>query len=92
MADNGVTNKAANLYQKQKGYNWSYNMLYIKNSIEQLVKCKFDYVLINYYRDGDDYIGWHSDREARPKCTNVIGSVSLGGPRKFVLRHNDWKK
>eukprot|EP01084_Bolivina_argentea_P215253 365434_1 len=92
MRDNNISNKEANLYQKQKGYNWSNNMLYVKNSIEKLVKCKFDYVLINYYRDGSDYIGWHADKEARLKCRNVIGSVSLGGPRKFMLRHIEWKK
>ena len=64
----------------------------IKRTIEQLVDCTFQFVLINYYRDGSDYIGLHSDREARPKCKNVVASVSLGGPRRFIMRHKDWKK
>lgn len=92
MRDDGITNEMAHLYQSQDGYSWSENVLYVKNSIEKLVNCKFHYVLINYYRDGNDYIAWHSDKEAIPKCRNIVGSVSLGGTRKFCFRHNEWKK
>lgn len=92
MSDDGITNKMAHLFQKQDGYKWSNNILFIKNSIEKLINCKFNYVLINYYRNGNDYIAWHSDKEAIPKCRNIVGSISLGGPRKFCFRHNQWKK
>eukprot|EP01083_Nonionella_stella_P093951 263549_1 len=91
MRDENIQNKDANLYQTNKGYPWSHNMLYVKNSIQKLLDCKFNYVLINYYRDGKDYISWHYDKESRAKCKNIIASVSLGGPRRFVFRHDDWK-
>ena len=91
MRDEGVTNEMAHLYQSQAGYAWSESMLSVKQALERLLEATFNYVLINHYRDGSDYIGWHSDEEASGKCTNVIASVSLGGPRRFVLRHNDWK-
>jgi len=41
-------------------------------------------VLINRYRDGRDYMGWHSDAERghRPR----IASVSLGATRRFLVR------
>ena len=92
MRDEGITRKMGSLYQTQDGHPWSQSMLYIKNTIEKLLDCKFQFVLINHYRDGNDYIGWHSDREARPKHKNVVASVSLGGPRRFIMRHRDWKK
>ena len=92
MRDNDISNKNANLYQSQDGYPWSRNVLYVKNSIEKLINCKFNYVLINYYRDGKDYIAWHSDKEAIPSCKNIVGSVSLGGTRRFCFRHKQWKE
>lgn len=92
MRDDGITNRMASLYQKQGGYPWSPTILWIKKNIEKLLGCKFQYVLLNYYRDGKDSIGFHGDTEARAKCTNVVGSVSLGGPRRFLLRHRNHKK
>merc|ERR1712173_50468 len=85
MKDKGVTREMASLYQTNGGYEWSKSMLIIKNTIEKLCHCKFQYVLINWYRDGKDSIGWHRDDEAIPKCRNVVGSVSLGGPMEFLL-------
>jgi alkylated DNA repair dioxygenase AlkB len=64
-------------------------MLILKDKLEEITKFKFDYVLINYYRDGNDYISYHSDREAIGDGKNVICSVSLGETRKFVLKHLD---
>lgn len=44
-----------------------------------------DYAQLNWYRSGEDYIGWHSDDEV-PNETRIV-SVSIGTPRSFVLRH-----
>ena len=92
MSTESMTDKFGSLYQSQPRHDWTDYMLDIKHSIEKLLECEFDLLLVNYYRNGRDYIGWHSDREARPKCCNVVASVSLGGPRRFVLRHNEWRK
>merc|ERR1711879_349336 len=92
MKDKGVTREMASLTQTQEGHPWSKSMTIVKNKIEKLCNCKFQYVLINWYRNGKDSIGWHCDDEAIPKCKNVVGSVSLGGPREFIFRHKDWKK
>ncbi|SDG93128.1 Alkylated DNA repair dioxygenase AlkB [Pseudomonas benzenivorans] len=43
-------------------------------------------VLLNYYRDGDDSMGWHSDDEAELGSNPLIASLSLGGTRRFDLR------
>lgn len=46
---------------------------------------------MNLYRDGGDYIGWHSDSETadRPSEDGKHGvySLSLGATRTFDLRH-----
>jgi alkylated DNA repair dioxygenase AlkB len=47
-------------------------------------------VLANYYRDGNDSVGWHADdeRELGPGPDDVaIASLSLGATRRFVMRH-----
>ena len=47
----------------------------------------FNSVLANLYRDGRDAMGWHSDDEPELGPAPVIASVSLGTPRRFVLKH-----
>jgi len=86
MGDSGIN---ASLYTKENPNPWSNEMLILKNKLEELTNFKFDYVLINYYRDGNDYIAYHSDREAIGEGKNIICSISLGATRKFVLKHND---
>jgi alkylated DNA repair dioxygenase AlkB len=44
-------------------------------------------VLANLYRDGRDAMGWHSDDEPELGAQPVIASLSLGGCRRFTLRH-----
>ncbi len=44
--------------------------------------------LANLYRDGRDSIGLHADDEPELGPLPQVASVSLGSPRKFVLRHN----
>ena len=48
---------------------------------------RFDHVLVNRYRDGRDSMGWHADAEPELGPNPTIASVSLGAPRRFVLRH-----
>jgi alkylated DNA repair dioxygenase AlkB len=51
----------------------------------------FNCALANLYRDGHDAMGWHADDEPElgPDAPRdvLIASVSLGAPRRFVLRH-----
>lgn len=68
---------------------WNKGLLYIKGQIEKIAKIKFNSVLINWYRDGDDYIGWHTDSEKELGSNPIIGSVNFGATRKFQLRRID---
>ena len=85
----GDININASIYTKLLPNPWSKDMLILKNKLEEITQFKFDYVLINYYRDGKDYISYHSDREAIGDGKNVICGISLGATRKFVLKHLD---
>ena len=40
----------------------------------------------NLYRDGRDSVAWHGDRVARTLPEATIAILSLGGPRRFLLR------
>lgn len=50
---------------------------------------EFNSVLLNHYRDGSQYMGWHSDDERELGPEPVIASLSLGAPRRFLLRRRD---
>ncbi len=43
-------------------------------------------VSANLYRDGADSVAWHGDRVGRDRATTVVAIVSLGSPRRFLLR------
>ena len=59
----------------------------IQTKIEVAYGVKFNCVLANYYRDGNDSMGWHSDDEPSLGPDPVIASVSFGAERSFHLRH-----
>lgn len=46
----------------------------------------FPRVSLALYRDGRDSVAWHGDRVARQMSTALVATVSLGEPRRFLLR------
>jgi alkylated DNA repair dioxygenase AlkB len=68
---------------------WHPLLLDIKNRIESVSDRTFNSVLLNYYRDGNDSVSWHSDDESELGENPSIGSVSFGGTRKFSLKHKN---
>jgi alkylated DNA repair dioxygenase AlkB len=66
---------------------WTDELLMIKEMVEPLVGIHFNSVLLNYYRDGNDSVAWHSDRESILGKRPVIASVSLGQVRSFDIRN-----
>lgn len=65
---------------------WTPLLAAIRARLEQHCGSRFNAVLLNYYRDGQDSMGWHSDDEAELGVEPVIASLSLGGARRFDLR------
>jgi alkylated DNA repair dioxygenase AlkB len=85
MSDNNIN---ADVYTKNPAILWSDSVLSLKNKLEKLLNCQFNYCLLNLYRDGKDYISYHADREAISEECNTIASISLGASRRFILKNN----
>ncbi|RIA90402.1 hypothetical protein C1645_693551 [Glomus cerebriforme] len=64
----------------------------IKEKIEEILNIQFNFVLLNWYKDGKDYIGEHSDNEKGLVKLGVIACVSLGAKRTFIFRNKKNKK
>jgi alpha-ketoglutarate-dependent dioxygenase alkB family protein 2 len=59
----------------------------IKEYVIKELKYPVSYVLINLYRDGNDYINYHSDDEKDLDKNYPIISISLGAERPFRFKH-----
>lgn len=59
---------------------------------EEVSGARFNSVLVNLYRDGNDGVGWHADNEASNGREPTIASISLGATRRFDLRHRESKE
>ena len=66
---------------------WPVALLAIRERITDELGCMFNSVLANRYRDGRDYMGWHSDNESALGPHPLIASLSLGATRRFMLKH-----
>jgi len=71
---------------------FSYAVSQIASKIQQKTGISFNSVLVNYYRNGQDSMGWHADDEPELGADPMIASVSFGEPRDFLLRHNTRKE
>lgn len=66
---------------------WTEPLQMIREKVEHLAGIRFNSVLLNYYRDGNDSVAWHSDRESVLGKNPVIASVSFGQVRSFDIRN-----
>lgn len=66
---------------------WTPELLELKAAVDAAAGIRFNSVLLNLYRSGGDSMGWHSDDEPELGQNPVIASLSLGGTRRFILRH-----
>lgn len=65
---------------------WMPALLALRQRVEAATGSRFNSVLLNLYRDGQDSMGWHADDEPELGPVPVIASVSLGATRRFRLR------
>jgi len=65
---------------------WTSELKRIRELVEPLAGITFNSVLLNYYRDGNDSVAWHSDKESIMGSQPVIASVSFGQVRSFDIR------
>jgi alkylated DNA repair dioxygenase AlkB len=64
----------------------------LRASVEDITGQRYNSVLLNYYRDGQDSMGMHSDDETELGPQPAIASLSLGATRTFILRHKTSKR
>ena len=54
--------------------------------LSQRYAVDFDSVWVNLYRDGQDSVAWHGDRNRLVMDRPMVATVSLGARRRFLLR------
>lgn len=55
-------------------------------SLNERYDIEFDSVGFNLYRGGEDSVAWHRDHIDRAIADPVVALISLGEPRRFLLR------
>ncbi len=68
---------------------WLPELADLRDRISGFADATFNSALLNYYRDGSDAMGWHADNESELGVNPVIASLSLGGVRRFRMRHRN---
>jgi len=71
---------------------WTALLTEVREVISQASGYDYNFVLINRYNGGSDYMGEHKDDE-KDLCQDYpIASLSLGQTRDFVFKHQDKKR
>ena len=52
-------------------------------------RTQLDQLGLALYRDGQDSVAFHTDRDGRPRTLSITAIVSVGEPRPFLLRPRD---
>ncbi len=65
---------------------WTEQLAELRERITKLTGYKFNIVVGNQYRTGQDSNGWHSDNETSMGENPAIASLSLGSVRKFQIK------
>ena len=89
----GMGFSAESKYSKPMPANeWDEYSLKLKKMVEKRTKKKFNSILLNYYRDGQDSMGAHADDEDILGPHPTIASISLGEQRRFYVKEKASKK
>jgi len=71
---------------------WTPELARLRELVESAAGARFNSVLLNLYRDGNDSVGWHADDEPELGQNPLIASLSLGHTRTFRFRHNETRR
>ena len=64
----------------------------VADALSQRYGVGFDRIWANLYRDGSDSVAWHGDRTRLVMTHPMVATVSLGSPRRFLLRRRGTTK
>lgn len=69
---------------------WTPGLSDVRQRLWDTLDVDFNGVLANYYRGGEDAMGWHADdeKELGPRAPEdvLIASISLGAKRRFLIK------
>lgn len=65
---------------------WTDLLLSLKDIAENLAEQTFNALVIQFYRDGNDGVNWHSDEDGGIGKNPVIVSMSFGDTRTFMFK------
>lgn len=68
---------------------WLDELARLRELVERITGARFNAVLLNRYRHGQDGMGWHSDDEPELGPTPTVAALSLGETRTLLLRRRD---
>lgn len=68
---------------------WTAELQALRHRLERDTGGVFNSVLANWYRHGDDSMGWHADNEPELGARPLIASMSLGTTRRFLMRRRE---
>lgn len=91
VADKGVSYKFTGINHTPDLEEWPPYLTDIRKEFNTKLGSDFNLCLLNYYEDGNNYIGYHSDDE-RGLGGRWIASVSFGATRDFLIKHNTTKE
>jgi alkylated DNA repair dioxygenase AlkB len=74
------------------GAGWLPELEEVKRDVEAAAGTSFNSLLLNFYRDGKDSIGFHTDAEPELGENPAVATVSFGAVREFVLKHKKTKE
>jgi alkylated DNA repair dioxygenase AlkB len=70
-------------------HGWTPLLNDLRRRCEAIAGIRFNSLLANLYRDGQDSVAWHADDEPELGQNPTIASMSLGAVRRFDLRHRE---
>lgn len=90
-------------FYAEKGVNYNYSGMLVEgkgipkylenilNLVNTTCAHSFNSILINYYKNGADYMGWHADNEPELGENPKIASLNIGTSRRFQFKHRKLK-
>ena len=84
--DKGLMYRFSGVSVEAKPWEESPILSTIRDFVHENYKIPVNFVLVNLYRDGNDYIGYHSDDETDLDPKYPIVSFSFGAKRTFLLQ------
>lgn len=82
--DAGVGYEYSGLDHRASG--WLPELADLRAELAAALDTEFNFVLLNYYADQNDSMGWHADDEPELGAQPTIASLSFGAQRTFLIR------